>query len=128
MLISGNAFLRNVNLFSSFVATASSHVLSSSLSPARRTADCRLESLRCVLPREVSDHMEQSRREAGSGSAIHETPNILWNRKLHCTVRKSVPLVLILGQLNPVHNLHPISLIIISAGVFGPNVLLTTLP
>jgi len=45
--------------------------------------------------------------EADSHSAIQEIPNLLWNPKVHYRVYNSLPLVIILIQMHPVHNFKP---------------------
>jgi hypothetical protein len=46
--------------------------------------------------------------EANSCSATWGIPNILRNTEVYYCVRKNLPLVSILGQMNPVHTHHPI--------------------
>jgi hypothetical protein len=41
--------------------------------------------------------------EVASRSATQEFPNILWNLKIHCRVKKRAPLAHILVHINPVH-------------------------
>jgi hypothetical protein len=41
--------------------------------------------------------------EANSYAAMQEFPKNLWNLKVHCSVHKSLPLVTIMHQINPVY-------------------------
>jgi hypothetical protein len=43
-------------------------------------------------------------------SVSREFPNIVQNPKIQCRAYKSLPLVFIPSQMNPVHTLHPISI------------------
>jgi hypothetical protein len=53
----------------------------------------------------MSNSMEQSPSwEADSHSISQEIPFLLWNTKVHSSVNKSPPLVLIMSQIHPVHN------------------------
>jgi hypothetical protein len=48
--------------------------------------------------------------EASNCGATQVLPNILWNPKVHYSVRNSPPLATTLGQINPPIPLHPIIL------------------
>jgi thiol-disulfide isomerase/thioredoxin len=54
----------------------------------------------------LTDFMGQSPWEANSFSGSPEVPCILWNLNVHCHLHKSLPLVPILSQINPVHALR----------------------
>jgi hypothetical protein len=41
--------------------------------------------------------------DANSFSASQEIPRILWNLKVYCNIRKNLPTVPILSQINPIH-------------------------
>jgi hypothetical protein len=47
--------------------------------------------------------------EANQFSAGQEIPHILWNPKVHYHIYKSLPPVLILSQINPIHAPIPLS-------------------
>jgi hypothetical protein len=45
--------------------------------------------------------------EANSCSASQEITYLLWNLKVHCYVRESLPLIFTLSHMNRVHNVPP---------------------
>jgi len=48
--------------------------------------------------------MEQSHSQADSLSTSQEISLLLWDMKVHYRVRKSLPMIPILSQMNTVHN------------------------
>jgi hypothetical protein len=57
--------------------------------------------------RSVTNFMKQSPWETGSRSNSRKIPRFLWIPKIHYRVHKGPPLVRMLSQITPVHNLTP---------------------
>jgi len=55
----------------------------------------------------ITNSVKQSLWGANSHSGSQEIPSLLWNLRVHYCVNKSLALVSILSQLNPIHILTP---------------------